>query len=411
MFKRTHLARRSDPAAWLRQGLATPFFLICVMGFLGRVSYEMIRSPITTLYARHVGAPTEAIGVLVAAVTITGIFVKFPAGALADEWGVRRIMRAGLLVKATGPFLYVAALDWPVLFGVRLYHGVSSALFAPAAAAQVSRLYPHEHGWRLGIYGAAEHLGAVIGPLLGALVFAWSGFSAAFAVAGGIGIAALAFILLFPQDPPQQREERVGRAFGHLVTRLAAIAGEPAILVVCFVEATLLAAIGTMQAYMPLYEHSIHIPVVQIGILHAGGALASIVTRPLVGIAGDRLGRRKFILTGMALSAVALAVTPHVTDTNLLSGLEVVFGIGAGLVTPSSTAMVADLVKHDEFGAVMGAFGSLADIGHGFGPLLAGVLIASLGYAIGFGAMAALLVIATLIFVLGDRLFAHASRS
>jgi MFS family permease len=367
----------------------------------------MIRSPIAALYARHIGAPTGVIGVLVAAVTITGIFVKFPAGALADEWGVRRVMRAGLLVKATGPFLYMVAFDWPVLFGVRLYHGVSSALFAPVAAAQVSRLYPHEHGWRLGIYGAAEHLGAVIGPLLGAVVLAWSSFPVAFALAGAVGIAALLVILPFPQDPPQQREERAGSAFRHLVTHLAAMANEPAILMVCLVEATLFAAVGTMQAYMPLYERSIHIPVMQIGLLHAGGAVASIITRPLVGIAGDRFGRRRFILVGMALSALALAVTPHVRDMNLLIGLEILFGIGAGLVTPSTTAMVADLVKHNEFGAAMGAFGSLADIGHGFGPLLAGVLIASLGYAIGFGVVAALLVISTLVFVSGGRVFAR----
>ena len=52
---------------------------------------------------------------------------------------------------------------------------------------------------------------------------------------------------------------------------------------------TLFAAVGTMQAYMPLYERSIHIPVMQIGLLHAGGAVASIITRPLVGIAGGGL--------------------------------------------------------------------------------------------------------------------------
>ncbi|MBV9118660.1 MAG: MFS transporter [Acetobacteraceae bacterium] len=410
MFKRTCLAGRSGPASWLGRGPVAPFFLICVIGFLGRVSYEMIRSPVAALYAKHIGAPTGAIGVLVAAVTITGIFVKFPAGALADEWGVRRVMRAGLWVKATGPFLYLLAFHWPVLFGVRLYHGVSSALFAPAAAAQVSRLYPHEHGWRLGIYGAAEHLGAVLGPLLGALVLAWSGFPVAFALAGGIGIAALAFILPLPQDPPAQREERAGSAFAHLAARLAAVAGEPAILVVCLVEATLLAAVGTMQAYMPLYEHSIHIPLTQIGLLRAEGALASIVARPLVGVAGDRFGRRTFILVGMALSAAALAATPHVRDASLLIGLEVVFGVGAGLVTPSTTAMVADRVEHDAFGAAMGAFGSLADIGHGLGPLVAGVLVGSFGYAAGFGAVAGLIVVATLVFAVGDRLFARGSR-
>ena len=34
------------------------------MGFLGRLSYEMARSPLTALYARHLGAPTQAPGVV-----------------------------------------------------------------------------------------------------------------------------------------------------------------------------------------------------------------------------------------------------------------------------------------------------------------------------------------------------------
>ena len=161
MFKQWHVAGLSNLLFRLKRELTTPFILLCAMGFLGRISYEMVRSPVSALYARHIGAPTQIIGLLVAAVTITGIFVKFPAGALADQWGARRVMFAGLMVKATAPFLYLIAWSWPVLFGVRLYHGFSSALFAPAAAAQVARLYPREHGWRLGIYGAAEHAGVV----------------------------------------------------------------------------------------------------------------------------------------------------------------------------------------------------------------------------------------------------------
>ena len=45
------------------------------------------------------------IGLLVAAVTITGIVVKLPAGALSDVFGFRRLMIVGALVKASGPFV------------------------------------------------------------------------------------------------------------------------------------------------------------------------------------------------------------------------------------------------------------------------------------------------------------------
>ena len=130
---------------------------------------------------------------------------------------------------------------------------------------------------------------------------------------------------------------------------------------------------------------------------------------PLVGMAGDRYGRGPFILAGMAISAGVLVVVPHMQDMRSLISLEVLFGIGSGLVTPSTTAMVADLVEHNEFGAAMGAFGSLADIGHECGPLIAGVLIALLGYPTGFAAVAALIGAASVVFIVGGRVLAPSS--
>jgi hypothetical protein len=91
----------------------SPFVPLCGMGFLGQLSYEMIRTPITSLYAKQIGAPTEIIGLLVAAVTITGIFVKFPSGGLANLFGFRRLMQSGLVVKAVKPFLYLVVGSWP----------------------------------------------------------------------------------------------------------------------------------------------------------------------------------------------------------------------------------------------------------------------------------------------------------
>jgi DHA1 family multidrug resistance protein-like MFS transporter len=148
----------------------SPCVLLCGVGFLGRLSYEMARTPLTPLYAQHLGAPVQLIGLIVAAVTITGIVVKLLAGALSDLFGFRRLMMAGALVKASGPFLYLLALSWPVLLAVRFYHGLATALYAPPASALVAKVYPNERGQRLGLYNAAENAGVVLGPVLGGAV-------------------------------------------------------------------------------------------------------------------------------------------------------------------------------------------------------------------------------------------------
>ena len=378
--------------------------LLCGAGFLGRLSYEMVRTPLTSLYAAHLGAPTELIGLLVAAVTITGIFVKFPAGSLADLFGFRRLMLAGLWVKASAPFIYLAVSSWPQLLVLRFYHGLSTALYAPAASAQVVKTYPEQRGSRLGTYSAAENAGVVLGPVVGAAVLAWSGFPTAFVVSGVIGIAALLAILPLPKDAPARRDKQgprqILRTLGH---GLRQIIGDRAIRLASLMEAALYAGVGTLQAYLPLYALSVHISVAHIGLLFGAQGIASIVLRPLMGSASDRFGRKPFIVTGVVICAIVLVTMPYLESFWPLLGLSIAFGLGTGMVTPSTTAMIGDLVKRGDFGAAMGVFGSLWDTGHAAGPLIAGFLIAALGYRTAFLIIAAVIAAALVVFVLGSR--------
>ncbi len=377
------------------------FVLLCGAGFLGRLGYEMVRSPVTALFARHIGAPTALIGLLVAAVTITGIFVKLPAGSLADLFGFRRLMLAGLLVKATAPFLYLAVATWPVLLLVRLYHGLSTALYAPAASALVAKSFPGERGRRLGLYGAAENAGVVLGPVLGALVLAHGGFTPAFLVAGVIGIAALLAILPLPHDAPAASSGKP--VWRDAVAGIRQIAGDPQIRLVSLVEGTLYAGVGTLQAYLPLYALSIGIPVTYIGVLSAGQAVVSVAGRPLLGGVADRIGRRPPIIAGVLLAASTLTAIPHVAGFWPLLALGIVFGLGTALVTPATTATIGDLTRGNAFGAAMGVFGSLWDVGHAGGPLLAGLLIGVLGYGTAFAIVGAVMVAALGTFLVFSR--------
>ena len=227
------------------------FWVLCSVGLLGRLSYEMLRSPITSLYAKHIGAPTAVIGLLVAAVTITGIFVKFPSGALSDLFGFRRIMVSGLLVKASAPFLYPLIQSWPWLLAVRFYHGLSTALYAPAASASVAKLYPEQRCRRLGIYGAAENAGVVLGPVLGAAVLGWSTFNIAFLMSGLIGVVALLAILPISRGLPKEAkvQETPAQVVHDLTAGLREILGNRNIRLVSLMEGTLYSGVGTLQAY------------------------------------------------------------------------------------------------------------------------------------------------------------------
>jgi MFS transporter, DHA1 family, multidrug resistance protein len=66
---------------------------------------------------------------------------------------------------------------------------------------------------------------------------------------------------------------------------------------------------------------------------------------------------------------------------------------------------VADFCLEDHLGSAMGTFGTIFDVGHASGPLLAGMLIGLTGsgtdYRLSFAVVAALLVAAAIAFRVG----------
>lgn len=398
-------AREKDQ--WLTpKSRVSPFVLLCIVGFLGRLSYEMARSPLTPLYARHLGAPPQLIGLIVAAVTITGIVVKMPSGALSDLFGFRRLMMLGALVKASGPFLYLAVVSWPQLLAVRFYHGLATALYAPPASALVAKVYPKERGKRLGLYGAFENAGVALGPVLGGFVLAAASFPTAFLVSGVIGGLALLIMQRIPNDrytkPPVNHERRkLADALRGLSVGVREVVADPAIRLVSLVEAMLWMGVGSLQAYLPLYAVSIHIPIWQIGLLAGGQGVASVLGRPYFGKRSDKLGRRPLIVGGALVCIVSLVVIPYTTAFPSLFILSVLFGLGTGMVTPSTTAMIGDLVRAGNYGSAMGVFGSLWDTGHASGPILFGFLLVALGYRTAWLLMALIMLAAVVVFLTG----------
>ena len=81
---------------------------------------------------------------------------------------------------------------------------------------------------------------------------------------------------------------------------------------------------------------------------------------------------------------------PHVTKFLSLLFLAAGFGFGESVITASSAALIADLADPDNVGAGMGLRGTIMDIGHASGPILAGVLVATISYTGAFTLIGAL---------------------
>lgn len=132
--------------------------------------------------------------------------------------------------------------------------------------------------------------------------------------------------------------------------------------------------------------------------------MATIASKPIMGRLSDRYGRQPLLFWGMFVCAVPFAFVPWFRDFPILLLLAALFGLGEAVVTSSAAALVADYCRQDHLGSAMGTFGTIFDVGHAAGPLLAGALIGFWGGADfrgPFAIIAAMLILAALAFRAG----------
>src|SRR5262245_37153765 len=66
------------------------------------------------------------------------------------------------------------------------------------------------------------------------------------------------------------------------------------------------------------------------------------------GLAGDRWGRKKVLLTGVFLFGVSSALAAFATSTGLLIGARAVMGIGAAVIMPVSMSILPSIFPPSE---------------------------------------------------------------
>ena len=296
-----------------------------------------------------------------AAPIISGFLLGYVAmlpliGRIADLRGRLPVLVGSLVVFALGSLVTAAAYDLPSMVVGRFAQGLGGGGLVPATLALVADLYPPaRRGVPLGVVGAVQELGSVLGPLYGALVLAVSGWQAVFAVNLAVGLvlaAALRSLGPRPRDPDatSRRLDPVGL----LLLGLGLVA-----LVLTMVSPPVLASDVTIGlGFVPVAGPSRWLSPVGLATVALGLALLArclTARRPLVDIRGwgtvarqaDLLGAA---LLGLVLAGVILAFATADPEVSLLSPagpwLLVGSAIAAVLFWAHGRRAAAPLVPH-----------------------------------------------------------------
>jgi MFS family permease len=373
------------------------FLLIAVIGAAAILSSTLSKTPVLPLFAQSLGASPQEIGWIVIASTIPGILISFPAGAIADHLGKRRMILASLVVFATAPLLYLWVDTSRELMAARFYHGFATAIFGTVASAAIAERYPDQRATMLSTYSSATIVGRSVAPFLGGFLISVANYQSVYAACAISGILAWALGLFLP--PEERTGSRTASVWPKFLPALRAVLSNRTILATSLVEAAQFLVFGAVEAFLAVYASSIGIPPWQIGLILGAQLVSVIAVKPAMGMLSDRFGRRSLILPGLMAGAVSVVAMPMTTAPYLLCGLSLLFGTGFAAVTSSTSALVADLARQGQMGASIGVLRTIMDVGQTLGPVSAGVMIAHAGYGAAFLGLAGVLVASAMIFL------------
>ena len=126
---------------------------------------------------------------------------------------------------------------------------------------------------------------------------------------------------------------------------------------------------------LPRYLASVGLPDWQIGLVLGAFGVASLIGRPIAGVASDRFGPRQVMLVGslaLVLGAIGVPVTSHVL---MLFVLRVLQALGYVAFTTAGTALVVTLVDPAERGSRLAVFGTAANLAISATPAVSAALL------------------------------------
>ncbi|SFG04137.1 Sugar phosphate permease [Halobacillus alkaliphilus] len=370
-----------------------PFFLLVLINlFVGSmVGLERTILPILGEESFGIASASAALSFIVS-FGFSKAIVNFFAGNLADRIGRKRVLLIGWAIGLTVPLLVIFAHAWWVVVAANILLGMNQALtWSMTVNMKVDLAKPDQRGLAVGFNEFAGYLGvALMAAISGYVASSYSLSPEPFYI--GIGLVIIGFLLsLMVQDTEQhvkmqarQQNEESGslstkEVFKRTTWKNRNLSSSS------FAGLTTNFKDGMAWGLFPIFFASGGLSVGQIGTVVALYPAAWGFFQLFTGLWSDRIGRRKLIVTGMFVQALALWFILLVDTYPLWILGAILLGIGTALVYPTILASISD-VAHPEWRATsMGVYRFWRDSGYAFGALTAGIIAdaLSVNWAIG----------------------------
>lgn len=371
---------------WHRyRGLPSSVYALSLVSFLNDTSSDIIYPLLPAFLFLSLGATPFAIGLIEGFSESVASILKLFSGYLSDRFGRRKLpVFFGYSLAAIMRPLLAFVTSWPQVLVVRMSDRIGKGIRgAPRDALLSADVPPEKRGLAFGFNRAADHLGAVFGPIIAFLLLTYLAadpanptmreYQQVFLYAS-IPVALGLFVIVFfvhehvgagEAAEPNPIRLSLNEFDGNFKRFLIVI--------------SLFTLSNSTDAFLLLRAESVGIAPAMLPLLWMVLHFSKVFSSLIGGDLSDRVGRKAMILSGWIIYALVYAAFAFIDSAWQAWVLFALYGAYFGLTEGVEKALVADMVEYEKRGTAFGLY----NLAYGITVFPASLLFGFLWYKFG----------------------------
>lgn len=350
--------------------------------------------PVMPVFATELGANGLALGMIIAAFSVSRGLLQPVVGNLSDRLGRKGFLVTGLFIYGVVGLLIPQAGSIINLLLIRAFQGVGSAMIVPIGMAYMSVLAPPGQEGRYQSYlNIAIFCGIGCGPVIGGIVSDLLGFESVFYVMAALSFGAFTLVL---KNMPAQQAQVKASATG-LLKSLQMMMQSRLTLGILLARLVTMVIMVPSMAFLPLLmTQTIEASGLQIGFVIACRTLVNALLQVPAGKVADRYNKLFLLVTGCICLSGVIMLIPFMKTFVMFLLIYCLLGLGEAIIWPVLGAYASiEGRKRYGHGTMMGVFSLAMSGGIMAGAMLSGFSMDVWGIEFAYFVTAATVLIGT----------------
>ena len=354
------------------------------------------------LIGKELGLSYGEIGAIMTCQYLVGAISNVPGG-LAVDFVSRKTMPMAISMLWVGvPYLLMGLTHtyWLLLVCSALV-GVGNNLWHPAAIPLLAQRFPERRGLAVALHGMGGNLGDAIAPFASGALLTILSWREVVIVNVIPGLLLAALILVYVNRTTEQsrdmaeKSERMRAA--DVLSALRTMFTSRTVLMVSASSAFRLMTQAGLLTFLPVFlATQMGYSPIWIGACMLALQTAGFVAAPIAGHLSDRMGRRRIIMSSMAMTGLVLLLMATIGRSTAFVLFISVLGFFLFAIRAVMQAWILDAAPKSMGGTSIGILFGTQAIGAAVGPALGGIFADHYGLMATFYFLAITIVIANL---------------